>query len=63
MSQRIDYRIPVVLIGILASGCATTEYGCKGMPEDPDLKPLGGDLRFTALLAYANSRTTSSPAK
>ena len=35
----------------------------KGMPEDPDLKPLGGDLRFTALLAYANSRTTSSPAK
>ncbi|WP_347987618.1 type IV conjugative transfer system lipoprotein TraV [Methylomonas sp. AM2-LC] len=35
MSHRIDYRIPVVLISILASGCATTEYGCKGMPEDP----------------------------
>ena len=35
MSHRFDYRITVVLIGILASGCATTEYGCKGMPEDP----------------------------
>ena len=35
MSHPIDYRILVVLIGILASGCATTEYGCKGMPEDP----------------------------
>lgn len=35
MSHRIDFRIPVVLISILASGCATTEYGCKGMPEDP----------------------------
>ena len=35
MSHPIDYRILVVLISILASGCATTEYGCKGMPEDP----------------------------
>jgi conjugal transfer pilus assembly protein TraV len=35
MSHLIDYRIPVVLLSILASGCATTEYGCKGMPEDP----------------------------
>jgi non-specific serine/threonine protein kinase/serine/threonine-protein kinase len=28
----------------------------KGMPDDPDLKLLQGDPRFTALLAYANSR-------
>jgi conjugal transfer pilus assembly protein TraV len=35
VSHPIDYRILVVLISILASGCATTEYGCKGMPDDP----------------------------
>ena len=35
MSNCFHYQITVVLIGILASGCATTEYGCKGMPEDP----------------------------
>ena len=35
MNHRIDYLISVVLISILVSGCATTEYGCKGMPEDP----------------------------
>jgi non-specific serine/threonine protein kinase/serine/threonine-protein kinase len=35
----------------------------KGMPEDPDLKPLQGDPRFTELLAYANSHTPSPPAK
>lgn len=34
MSYRIRYRIIVVLISMVFSGCAT-EYGCKGMPEDP----------------------------
>lgn len=24
-----------LLLSLLVSGCATTEYGCKGMPEDP----------------------------
>jgi hypothetical protein len=32
------------------------------MPADPDLKPLRGDPRFTALLAFANNRP-STPAK
>jgi eukaryotic-like serine/threonine-protein kinase len=35
----------------------------KGMPSDPDLKPLQGDPRFTALLAYANSHVAAPPDK
>jgi hypothetical protein len=35
----------------------------KGMPDDPDLKALHGDPGFTALLAYASSRTPATPAK
>ncbi|SPE21043.1 Serine/threonine protein kinase with TPR repeats [Candidatus Sulfotelmatomonas gaucii] len=32
----------------------------KGMPDDPDLKALKGDPRFTALIAYATTRTAPS---
>ena len=31
-----------------------------GMANDPDLKPLQGDPRFTALLAYANQKTAAA---
>jgi non-specific serine/threonine protein kinase/serine/threonine-protein kinase len=31
------------------------DWVIKGMPEDPDLKALHGDPRFTALLAYATA--------
>jgi non-specific serine/threonine protein kinase/serine/threonine-protein kinase len=31
----------------------------KGMPSDPDLKPLQGDQRFSALLVYAAARTAA----
>ncbi len=34
----------------------------KGMPSDPDLKPLQGDPQFTALLAYAATHA-STPSK
>jgi len=35
----------------------------KDMHDDPDLKPLQGDPRFTTLLAYADSHTPSAPSK
>ena len=34
LSHRMLNRIVVVVITILSSGCAT-QYGCKGMPDDP----------------------------
>ena len=35
-------------------------WAIKEMPTDPDLKSLHGDPRFTALLAYASGRASSS---
>ena len=34
LSHRMLNRIVVVVITILSNGCAT-QYGCKGMPDDP----------------------------
>jgi len=31
----VSKLIFILLLSLLGSGCATTEYGCKGMPEDP----------------------------
>lgn len=32
---RVNPITTAVMLSLFISGCATTEYGCKGMPEDP----------------------------
>ncbi|WP_165786334.1 TraV family lipoprotein [Methylomonas sp. Kb3] len=50
------YGINVLLITI-ATGCATTDYGCKGMPDEPSC------LSTTQAYQVTNTAITEAPAE
>ncbi|WP_445369504.1 TraV family lipoprotein [Methylomonas sp. BW4-1] len=50
------YGLSILLITTITIGCATTEYGCKGMPDDPSC------LSTTQAYQVTNTAITEAPA-